>query len=103
MQGSGRRRASGALVVVAVPRDAPPPRLALAVSRKVGSAVRRNRVKRLVREAFRHLRPVLRPADLVVIARPGAAEAGRGELAEALAGALRGLGLLPGDGAGATG
>lgn len=51
------------------------PRLGLVVARKVGGAVRRNRVKRLCRECFRTW-PDLLPSgvDLIVIARPGAHE-----------------------------
>ena len=51
------------------------PRLGLAVPRSVGSAVVRNRVKRLLREAWRELLDSV-PAghDYVLAARPGVAE-----------------------------
>ena len=52
-------------------------RLGITVSRRIGKAVVRNRIKRRVRECFRvRLRPML-PAGtaLVVIARAGAGEA----------------------------
>lgn len=49
-------------------------RLGLSVSRKVGGAPRRNRVKRCLRAAFRELSPALeQPLELVLIARPMAA------------------------------
>jgi ribonuclease P protein component len=51
------------------------PRLGLAVPRSVGSAVARNRVKRLLREAWRELLPSVPPGhDYVLAARPGLAE-----------------------------
>jgi len=75
----GRSAANRHLVVYSFaredrPQDAPA-RLGLSVSRKVGGAVERNRVKRVLREQFATLSPDL-PAgiDVVVIARPGAAQ-----------------------------
>ncbi len=52
-----------------------PARIGIVVTRKLGNAVQRNRVKRLVRECFR-LSPGLVPdgVDCVVIARDGAHE-----------------------------
>jgi ribonuclease P protein component len=67
-----------------------PPRLGLSVSRKVGDAVERNRVKRVLREQFAPLAGGLPTGvDVVVIARPGAAqylqERGSAALGERLA------------------
>jgi ribonuclease P protein component len=50
-------------------------RLGLAVPRSVGPAVVRNRVKRLLREAWRELLEAVPPGhDYVLAARPGFAE-----------------------------
>ena len=55
--------------------------MGLVVSTKVGSAVKRSRIKRVCRECFRTW-PNLLPAgvDLVVIARPGAHELSSGQV-----------------------
>ncbi len=55
--------------------DPEPPRLGIAVTKKVGGAVVRNRVKRQLREAWRALADDVPAAhDYVLIARPGLPE-----------------------------
>jgi ribonuclease P protein component len=59
-------------------------RLGVVASRKVGSAVVRNRVKRRLRELFRRHKELLRePIDLIVIARPESGDAPWAEFREA--------------------
>ena len=62
------------LTLLARPNDLGHPRLGLAISRKsVKNAVDRNRIKRRVRESFRHNQGLLGGIDIVVMARGGIA------------------------------
>lgn len=74
---SARKSAADAnLVVYARPNDLAFARLGVIAGKKVGRAVTRNRVKRLVREAFRTSREDLRDGfDYVVVVRKGASAA----------------------------
>jgi ribonuclease P protein component len=79
--------------VHAFPNEVGTPRLGLSVSRKVGNAVRRNAVRRRLKEVFYSaLAGIPGDLDLVVSARPAAAEADFSELNEEFARALRKLG-----------
>lgn len=79
--------------VHAFPNESGTPRLGLSVSRKVGYAVTRNAVRRRLREVFYSALAEIPGAwDLVVSARPAAAEASLRELREEFATALRKLG-----------
>lgn len=66
---SGLKVVDPYIVMLACRSDEPTTRLGLIVSRKVGNAVVRNRVKRRLREAFRQLPDKPQGLDLVVIAR----------------------------------
>jgi ribonuclease P protein component len=72
----GRSHANRVLVLYGFPRSESPPtelRLGLSVSRRVGGAVERNHVKRLLREAFeQELARLPEGHDVVIVARPEA-------------------------------
>ena len=91
----GRSKGNRYLVLYAFPRgdgDAvgeDGPRLGLSVSRRVGGAVERNRVKRVLREAFwAEAERLPRTSDYVVVARPDARELAERDGTEGMRGAL---------------
>jgi ribonuclease P protein component len=82
----GRRHRAGRLVVCHVRSrsDAGPARIAVVASRRVGTAVNRNRAKRLLREAARDL-PWRPGVDVVLVARAAAVERVRADVQDELA------------------
>ena len=103
MQRGGRRRPTRHFLIVEGRGGKAPARLGITVTRKIGGAVERNRVKRAVREVFRRHRSEL-PAGLafVVIARDGAAELPGRAIANELEPVFRGFSTGAADGSRAT-
>ena len=72
---TGKKVYSPNFVVISKTNDQGETRLGITVSAKVGNAVVRNRIKRLVREFFRHNRHRLTPGlDILIIARQTATD-----------------------------
>jgi ribonuclease P protein component len=82
------------LVLVARPNGLDLSRVGVTASRKLGGAVARNRAKRLLREAARHLYPRFKVGwDVMLIARNGILAAKEPQVEEALTSLLRRAGL----------
>ncbi len=91
--GTGRRASDALIQLAAAPNGGPDSRIGLSVSKRVGGAVTRNRVKRRLREICREL--IVRVVDegpgdetnwdFVATARPAAAQATYHELRESAA------------------
>lgn len=84
VQETGRKINADCLLALVLPNGREVTRLGLTVSSKVGNAVVRNRIRRRLREIFRHGRHALpQGLDMVLIARQSAAEAEMPRLARA--------------------
>lgn len=91
----GRAWSHPLLVLVAAPNPVGVTRIGVVAGRRVGTAVARNRARRLLREAARHLYPRLKPGwDLVLIARPSIMTVKEPQVGAALERLAREAGLL---------
>lgn len=91
----GKSVANDCLVVYYRRNGSPLCRLGLTVSAKVGKAVVRNRVRRLIRESYRLMEERVLPGfDIVVVARGRAAEADYKTVSSSLEKAFAKSGLI---------
>jgi ribonuclease P protein component len=82
---SGRSFAHPLVVLVILPNDRGETRFAISAGRSLGSAVKRNHAKRMLREIIRPLLPDIVPGwDVVILARKPMAEASFQEIRKAL-------------------
>lgn len=94
--------ADRALVLYWLPRDSGLPRVGFCVGRQLGKAVRRNRIKRLLRESWRQVAlDAKAPADLVFVARGGGVQFSLAEWIRSMRGLL-GRAKMGGSGSGKT-
>jgi ribonuclease P protein component len=86
---SGKSYAHPLVLLIVETRSQPQLKVGVAAGKSVGTAVDRNRAKRLLREAMRTLIPrTASNADLLLIARPALVSASLEEVQEALAALL---------------
>ncbi len=71
------------------------PRIGITTGKKLGKAVQRNRCRRLIREAYRHILPeVSAGVDIVFVARNATVESSCPKVEKAMRGLLQKAGIL---------
>jgi ribonuclease P protein component len=93
----GRSGATDLVVVYVLPTREGPIRFGFTVGKKVGGAVVRNRVKRLLRAAVREMLPEMTGSfDSVIIARVKSAQASFADISTALRKQFKRAGIISG-------
>ncbi|HUX85885.1 MAG TPA: ribonuclease P protein component [Chloroflexota bacterium] len=97
VRAQGRSWSVGMLLIQAAPNLTGEIRIGMVASKRLGNAVRRNRVRRLIREAIRALCSQIRPGwDIVVVARSGMVGATYQAVLATLEDGLRRAGIFDG-------
>jgi ribonuclease P protein component len=95
---SGKSYAHPLVVLVTQPNILKTIRVGVTAAKTVGTAVHRNRAKRLLRESMRPYLPTLASGwDLILIARPKLVTASFADIQNAVAGLLKRAKLFPAD------
>jgi ribonuclease P protein component len=93
---NGKSYAHPLVVLTAQPNEHAELHIGFAAGRALGNAVKRNRARRMLREAMRRLLPSLASGwDMVLIARPKLASASLEEIRAALVDLLQRAGIFP--------
>ena len=71
---NGKSKANRCFVMIIKKNDASSNRIGISVSKKLGKAFERNKIKRYIRETFKTRKEYVKNYDIIVIARPGAKE-----------------------------
>ncbi|MBT3388596.1 MAG: ribonuclease P protein component [Desulfobacula sp.] len=70
----GKKIYTDSFIALVMQSEAPNNRIGITVSKKIGNAVERNRIKRIIREYFRHHKEMISgPKDINIIAKKGLA------------------------------
>lgn len=85
----GKSCANAELVLYALRTPGPLCRFGLSISKKVGNAVTRNRIRRILREICRRTLAGAAPADVVLVVRKGAVGRDSAHMTRAMTGLLR--------------
>jgi len=81
----GKRVYSDCFIAIVLKGTAQNNRIGITISKKVGNAVERNRIKRVIREYFRHNKEkISKPMDINIIARKGLTALSNREIIEKL-------------------
>jgi ribonuclease P protein component len=78
----GRQFKAPGITIRIIANDIGTPRLGISIGKRFGNAPQRNRMKRKIREAFRHIRSALPHCDIVCVPHPAARDLSVDELKE---------------------